>query len=157
MAPTTSTTSVDVTTAFCCVSTLHKLNVCLQLSTAWLINLGNYLLRQTKCACCLCSAVFLTGEHSVRARAWRWPPPLPPPPPRLPVGSGGGDARAHDAGCKNCNREVFLCVEGRARFERIWEKNALFEKKNSLKYWYHGFGRTLLSAEWQRLHSWSLE
>lgn len=63
--------SADVTTAFCCVLAPLKLNVCLQLSTAWLINLSNYLLRQTRRACCLCWAVFLTGEHSVRVRAWR--------------------------------------------------------------------------------------
>lgn len=41
-------TSVDVTTALSCVLAPLELNVCLQLSTAWLINLSNYLLRQTK-------------------------------------------------------------------------------------------------------------
>lgn len=62
----------DVTATFCCILALLKWNVCLQLSTAWLINLSNYLLRQTKCAFCLCSAFFLTGEHCVRMRAQRW-------------------------------------------------------------------------------------
>lgn len=50
--------SGDVTAIFCCVLALFKWNVCLQLSTAWLINRSNYLLRQTKCAVCLCPAVF---------------------------------------------------------------------------------------------------
>lgn len=62
----------DVKATFCCILALLKWNVCLQLSTAWLINLSNYLLRQTKCAFCPCSAVFLTGEHCVRMRAQRW-------------------------------------------------------------------------------------
>lgn len=57
--------SADVTTALCCALAPLKLNVCLQLSTACLINLSNYLLRQTRRACCLCWAVFLTGEHTV--------------------------------------------------------------------------------------------